>query len=149
MGRTFLLAAALTITLSAALLTVPASAQTAFRCDSNGQTVYSDKPCPPGNTAKAVVSTKETPEQKAASEAANAQMRKDNADLNKRLSEREKLEAKERADARRAAAKARADALKDKASKSGSKAKGAKLKAPRAAAKKKMKSTRNAIPSTS
>ena len=145
MGRTFLLTAALTVALFAA----PTAAQTAFRCDSNGQTIYSDQPCPPGNTGKAVVPTKETPEQKAASDAANAQMRKDNADLNKRLSEREKLEAKERADARRAAAKARADVPKDKASKSGSKAKGAKLKAPRTAARKKAKSTRNAIPSTS
>ena len=149
MARTFLFMAALTVTLTTPLLTGQVSAQTAFRCDSNGQTVYSDKPCPPDHVAKAVVPTKETPEQKAASDAANAQMRKDNADLDKRLSEREKLEAKERADARRAAAKARADTPKDRASKSGSKAKGAKLKAPRTAAKKKAKSTRSAVPSTS
>ena len=79
-----------------------AGAQTAFRCDNNGQTVYSDKPCPAG---KAVVGTQETPEQKAATQAANAQMRKDSADLNKRLSDREKLDAQERAAARKSAGK--------------------------------------------
>ena len=78
------------------------SAQTAYRCDNNGQTVYSDKPCPAG---KAVVGTQETPEQKAATKDANAQMRKDSADLNKRLSDREKLDAAERAAARKAAGK--------------------------------------------
>ena len=56
------------------------SAQTAYRCDNNGQTVYSDKPCPAGKT---VVGTQDSAEQKAASKDANAQMRKDNADLNK------------------------------------------------------------------
>ncbi len=89
------------ILLSAGLMGA-ASAQTAYRCDNNGQTVYSDKPCPAG---KAVVGTQETPEQKAATKDANAQMRKDNAELNKRLSDREKLEAQERAAARKAAGK--------------------------------------------
>ena len=89
------------ILLSAGLIGA-ASAQTAYRCDNNGQTVYSDQPCPAG---KAVVGTQETAEQKAAAKEANAQMRRDNADLNKRLSDREKLEAQERAAARKAAGK--------------------------------------------
>ena len=100
MGRTLLLAVA--VALAAVLLSPIASAQTAFRCDVNGTTVYSDKPCPPGSTAKAVTATQDTAEQKAASTSANAQMRSDNTELNKRLSEREKLDAKERADARKA-----------------------------------------------
>lgn len=79
-----------------------ASAQTAYRCDNNGQTVYSDKPCPAG---KAVVGTQETPEQKAATKEANAQMRKDSDDLNKRLMDQKKLEAQERAADRKAAGK--------------------------------------------
>ena len=89
------------ILLSAGLMGA-AAAQTAYRCDNNGQTVYSDTPCPAG---KAVVGTQETPEQRAATKAANDQMRRDNADLNKRLSDREKLEAQERAAARKAAGK--------------------------------------------
>ena len=87
--------------LSAGLIAA-ASAQTAFRCDNNGQTVYSDTPCPAG---KSVVGTQDSASQKAAAKDANAQMRKDNADLNKRLSDREKLAAQERAAARKAAAK--------------------------------------------
>ena len=88
------------------------SAQTAYRCDSNGQTVYSDKPCLAG---KAVVGTQETPEQKAAAQAANAQMRNDTADLNKRLADREKLAAQERAAARKAAGKPIGASAKGKA----------------------------------
>ena len=76
------------------------NAQSAYRCDNNGQTVYSDKPCPAG---KSVVGTQDSAEQKAASKDANAQMRQDNADLNKRLSERQKLEALERAALRKQA----------------------------------------------
>ncbi len=104
------------------------SAQTAYRCDNNGQTVYSDKPCPAG---KAVVGTQETPEQKAATKAANDQMRKDNADLNKRLSDREKLEAQERAAARKAAGKTTVASAKGKAKGAG------KVKAVKAAKKSK------------
>ena len=77
-------------------------AQTAFRCDNNGQTVYSDKPCPAGKT---VGGTQDSAEQKAAAKAANAQMLQDNNDLNKRLSDRQKLEAQERADVRKATGK--------------------------------------------
>ena len=101
----------------AALLAVlsmsSAHAQTAFRCDNNGQTVYSDTPCP---TGKAIVGTQDSAEQKAAAKDANAQVRKDNADLNKRLSEREKLEAQERAAARKAALKKSDASAKPKAS---------------------------------
>lgn len=98
--------------LFAVLLIGMADAQTAFRCDNNGQTIYSDKPCPAG---KAVVGTQDSAQQKAVAKEANAQMRKDNAELNKRLSDREKLEAQERAAARKAAAAAKASA-KGKAS---------------------------------
>lgn len=85
-----------------AALIAAASAQTAFRCDNNGQTVYSDTPCPAG---KSVVGTQDSAAQKAAAKDANAQMRKDSTDLNKRLSDREKLEAQERAAVRKAAGK--------------------------------------------
>ena len=85
-----------------AALIAAASAQTAFRCDNNGQTVYSDTPCP---AAKSVVGTQDSAAQKAAAKDANAQMRKDSTDLNKRLSDREKLEAQERAAVRKAAGK--------------------------------------------
>ena len=136
MGRTFVLMAALAVV----LLTPIAPAQTAYRCDIKGTTVYSDKPCPAGNTAKVVTSTQETPEQKAASKAANEQMRKDGADLNKRLAEREKLEAKERADARKAAAKARSEAAKEKAAKA---SKGSKVSKNKAAKKSTSKRTKS------
>lgn len=137
MGRTLLLMVALTAT----LLPPAAFAQTAFRCDVSGATVYSDKPCPPGSAAKAVTATQETAEQKAASTAANAQMRKDSAELNKRLTEREKLDAKERADARKAAGKLRAGAAKEKVAKARKGGKSAKAKAPKKAAAKKSKSS--------
>lgn len=135
MGRTFLMMAAM----CAALIVPIASAQTAFRCDVNGSTVYSDKPCPPGNTMKAVTSTQETPEQRAASLAASQQLRKDSAELNQRLSQREKLEAKERADARKAAAKLRTVGTKEKAAKARKGGKTAKVKAPKKSAAKRAK----------
>ncbi|WP_156861411.1 DUF4124 domain-containing protein [Casimicrobium huifangae] len=107
----------------------PATAQTAFRCDQNGQTVYSDKPCPAGAAGKAVTPTHDSAAQKSASQDANQQMRKDNTELNKRLSEREAREAKERADARKAAAKATpAKDAGGKAGKAAANAKGSKLK---------------------
>ena len=111
-------------------------AQTAFRCDNNGQTVYSDKPCPAG---KAVVGTQDSAEQKAAAKDANAQIRKDNADLNKRLSDREKLAAQERAAALKAAGKKSDASGKAKA---GAKARSAakKAKAAKQAKDKKKKS---------
>lgn len=87
--------------LSAGLIAV-VDAQTAFRCDNNGQTVYSDSPCPAG---KSVVSTQDSAAQKAAAKDANAQLRADNEALNKRLGDRQKLEAQERAAALKAAGK--------------------------------------------
>ena len=141
MGRTFLMMAALT----GVLLTPISFAQTAFRCDLNGATVYSDKPCPPGNAMKVVTGTQETPEQKAASLAANQQMRKDNAELNKRLTEREKLDAKERADARKAAAKLRAEAAKENAAKARKGSKTTKVKVPKKSASTKAKATDSSV----
>jgi Domain of unknown function (DUF4124) len=128
MGR-FLL---LSLVWMAAWFAPVAAAQTAFRCETNGTVAYSDKPCPPGNATKAVTATQDTAEQKASSKTANAQMRQDNADLNKRLTEREKLEAKERADARKATAKEKV-AKPPKAGKGG---KASKSKAPKQPAKK-------------
>lgn len=120
--------------------TLTASAQTAYRCDQNGTTVYSEKPCPPAATGKAVAPTQDTAEQRAASQAANAQMRKDNADLNKRLSDREKLEARERAEQRKAAASAaRAKAPVAKSGKTLGKTKAPKAKRAPAPAKPKAK----------
>ena len=97
-----------------------ASAQTAFRCDNNGQTVYSDSPCLAGKT---VVTTQDSAAQKAAAKDANAQMREDSKDLNKRLSDRQKLEAQERAAARKATAKPVAAAEKANAKGKATKAK--------------------------
>ena len=139
--KTTTLAVSLLITFHATIVI----AQTAFRCDNNGQTVYSDSPCPLGHSAKAVTMSQDSAGQRAASQAATAQMRQDNAELNKRLSEREKLEAKERADARKAAKKAKADAAKSKAAKSSGKAKSAKPKASKAPSKTKSKPAGNTV----
>ena len=108
-----------------------AGAQSAFRCDEAGKVVYSDKPCPQG---RAVAPAQDTPEQRAASKAATEQLRKDQADLNRRLSEREKLEAREREAAQKAAAKRTAEAAKQDKKRS---AKGAKAKAAKTAKKSK------------
>lgn len=124
--------------LLAALSMSATQAQTAFRCDNNGQTTYSEKPCPAG---KAVVGTQDSAEQKAAAKDANAQMRKDNADISKRLSDREKLEAQERAAARKAALKKSDAGKKAKASaKAKSAAKNAKATKQTKAKKKKSSS---------
>lgn len=88
MRRTFMLIAALSI----AAVACPVTAQTAIRCEINGQTVYGDTPCPPGSSAKAVAPTQLTAEQKAAGQAANEQIRKDNAAVDKRLDDRYKRE---------------------------------------------------------
>jgi Domain of unknown function (DUF4124) len=134
----------------ASVLSQSAVAQTTFRCDVGGQTVYRDTPCPPGAAAKAVTPSQDSPEQRAASQAANAQMRKDNADLNKRLTERQKLEAAERAAARKAAKPAKATAQKGKGKAAG-KAKTGKSKPAKKAAKPKKKATAsiNAVVTTS
>jgi hypothetical protein len=109
-------------------LATHASAQSAYRCDEGGKVTYSDKPCAQG---RAVAPIKDTPEQRAASKEASDQMRKDQADLNKRLSDREKLEAQERAAALKAAKKAKADDAKRA---KGSNGKSTKAKSPKKAA---------------
>lgn len=129
-------------TICLALYTGTALGQNAFRCDQDGKTVYSDKPCP---AAKVVAPTQDSAEQKAAAKDANAQIRKDTNDLNKRLSEREKLEAQERAAARKAnAASAAKEAKPAKARKAGSaKGKSGKAKAGKKSADKKSKKADN------
>lgn len=129
-------------TIAVALWSGSAFAQNAFRCDQDGKTVYSDKPCP---AAKVVAPTQDSAEQKAAAKAANSQMRQDSTELNKRLSEREKLEAQERAAARKAnAAAAKAEAKPAKAKKSaGAKAKIGKAKGAKKSADKKSKKADN------
>jgi Domain of unknown function (DUF4124) len=112
MRRTFLLIAALTI----AAVACPVTAQTAIRCDINGQTVYGDTPCPPGSSAKAVAPTQLTAEQKAAGQAANEQIRKDTAAVDKRLDDRYKRETA-RANVVQTAAASEKSAAKRKASK--------------------------------
>ncbi len=87
-SRLFFWTCALMATLGAAT----AAAQTAVRCDVNGKAVYSDQPCLPGLANKAVINTQETPEQRAAASAANDQIRKDNAAVDKRLDDRYKRE---------------------------------------------------------
>ena len=121
------------VTVGLALCASNVFAQNAFRCEQDGKTVYSDKPCP---AAKVVASTQDTPEQKAAAKQANDQMRKDANDLNKRLSDREKLEAQERAAARKANAAAKAKEAKEK------KAASAKSKAGKAKVSKKKSADR-------
>lgn len=125
MKRLFLLTAGV-----AMMALTPVAAQTAYRCDQGGQTVYSDKPCPPGDGGKAVAPTQDSAAQKAASKQAGDQMRKDNADINKRLADREKLEAQERAAARKAGGNGAASKPKSgKAAKSTGKVKTSAVKA--------------------
>ena len=119
--------------------TSTATAQTTFRCDVGGQTVYRDTPCPPAAAAKAVGPSQDSAEQRANSAAANAQMRSDNAELNKRLTEREKLEAAERTAARKAVKNAKADKAKAAKAKGNAKAKTAKAKTAKKPAKTKSK----------
>jgi hypothetical protein len=86
-------------------------AQTAYRCNVNGATVYSEKPCVDG---KAVAPTQVTDEQKKRSAAATKQLDTDNKTVNAQISARAKDEAKERAAARKAQAAADKRAAKEK-----------------------------------
>ena len=88
MRRIFLLTTAVTV----ALIATSAIAQTAIRCEVNGKVVYGDTPCASGSAATTIAPTRETAEQKAASKAANDQMRKDTAAVDKRLDDRYKRE---------------------------------------------------------
>jgi len=116
------------LTVGLALCAGNVFAQNAFRCDQDGKTVYSDTPCP---AAKVVAPSQDTPEQKAAARQASDQMRKDSGDLNKRLSDREKLEAQERAAARKASATAGAKEAKEKKAAAATRAKAGKGKTPK------------------
>ncbi len=69
-------------------------AQTAFRCDEGGKTVYSEKPCAAGVAGQAIVSTQDTEAQRRQTEKANAQMRADNAALNRDIQARNQSAAK-------------------------------------------------------
>jgi hypothetical protein len=70
------------------------AAQTAFRCDEGGKTIYSEKPCVSGAPGQAVVATQDSEAQRLQTEKANAQMRADNAALNRDIQARNKSEAK-------------------------------------------------------
>ena len=89
MRRTFMLMAALTVALIATSIT----AQTAIRCEVDGRVVYGDSACAPGSAGKAIAPTQESAEQKAAGKAANEQIRKDNAAVDKRMDDRFKRDA--------------------------------------------------------
>ena len=84
MRTTFILTTALT----AALMATWVSAQTAIRCEIDGKVVYGDTACAPGSATRAIASTRETAEQKAAGKAANDQIRKDTAAVDKRMDDR-------------------------------------------------------------
>ena len=86
MRRTFILTAALT----SALIATSVAAQTAIRCEMNGKVTYGDTPCASGSAATTIAPTRETAEQKAAGKAANDQIRKDTAAVDKRLDDRYK-----------------------------------------------------------
>ena len=78
----------LTAALTVGLMATWVSAQTAMRCEVDGKVVYGDTACAPGNAARAIAPTRETAEQKAAGKAANDQIRKDTAAVDKRMDDR-------------------------------------------------------------
>lgn len=78
----------LTAALTVALMATWVSAQTAIRCEVDGKVVYGDTACAPGSAAKAIAPTRETAEQRAAGKAANDQIRRDTAAVDKRMDER-------------------------------------------------------------
>jgi hypothetical protein len=86
-------------------------AQTAYRCDVNGATVYSDKPCADG---KAVAPTQETDAQKKRSADATKQLKADDKAVSSQISARAKDEAKEREAVRKSQAAAEKRAAKEK-----------------------------------
>ena len=111
-----------------------ASAHTAFRCEVNGATVYSDKPCADG---KAVAPTQDTDAQRARAKEAAAQMKADNRAVDARIDKRANEEAKARIAERRAVAKAdRAEAAAQKKKAAKAKATKAKMKVAKAKASK-------------
>ena len=86
MRRTFMQTAALTV----AFIATSVTAQNAIRCEVDGKVVYGDAACATGSTTRAIAPTQETAEQKAAGKAANDQIRKDTAYVDKRLDDRYK-----------------------------------------------------------
>lgn len=90
-----------------------AQAQTAWRCESDGQTVYSDKPCAAPASTKGELPAKDSAAQRDASAKALDKLERDNAAIDKRLHDRAAREAKERAAAAKAAAKAKPDTKPD------------------------------------
>ncbi len=86
-------------------------AQTAYRCDVNGATTYSDKPCADG---KAVAPTQESDEQKKRSSDAAKQLKAEDKAVSSQITARAKDEAKERAAVRKAQADADRRAAKAK-----------------------------------
>lgn len=109
-----------------------ADAQTAFRCELNGATVYSEKPCADGKT---VAPTQDTDAQRQRAKDAAAQMKADNRAVDARIDKRANEEAKARIAERRAVAKAdRAEAAAQKKKAAKAKATKAKVKVAKAKA---------------
>jgi Domain of unknown function (DUF4124) len=96
------------------LLGVSVHAQSAYRCEINGKTVYSDTPCA---SAPAVAPTQDSAAQKSQADKANAQLRKDDAAVNKRIDARSNRESKERLAAMKLAAKSQKKTKAKKAKK--------------------------------
>ena len=113
-----------TVTLTAALMATLVTAQTAIRCEVDGKVIYGDTACAPGSAARAIASTRETAEQKAAGKVANDQIRSDTAAVDKRMDDRFKR------DTTRPVVVGASPYVKDEkaGARSGSKRKGAKAK---------------------
>jgi Domain of unknown function (DUF4124) len=131
--------------LSLLLIGSNAVAQTAYRCDNNGQTVYSDKPCADG---KAVAPTQETDAQKKRSADATKQLKAEDKAVSSQISARAKDDAKEREAVRKAQAAEQKRAAKEKEksenkAKKKTKPKTEIKKAPKPKKQKKSKSTDN------
>jgi hypothetical protein len=109
-----------------AIASTAAFAQTAFRCDEGGKTVYSEKPCA---TAQVVAPTQDTDAQRKQTEKANAQMRADNAAVNRDIQLREQSAAKSRSAAQQKTVTKKIKSKKVKTKKETSKIKVAKTKA--------------------
>ncbi len=62
-----------------------------YRCERDGKTVYTDKPCNEGAKKLENISSNDTPDQKLRAEEANNRMRTANTELNTRLGERAAL----------------------------------------------------------
>jgi Domain of unknown function (DUF4124) len=126
--KRFIAIGAFALTMSAAF------AQNAYRCDVNGATVYSEKPCADG---KAVAPTQDSDAQKQRAADANKQMKADDKALGQRIESREAREGKERAAIRKAAERERRAAEKRERAEKAAQAKKAKQ-----AAKGKIKITK-------